>query len=53
MSLNNEDRKSLIDYRHEKADLALEDAAFLADAGKYGLAANRLIMPCTMPLLHF
>ena len=42
MSLNNEDRKSLIDYRHEKADAALDDAAFLADAGKYGLAANRL-----------
>lgn len=42
MSLTNEDRKSLIDYRHEKADLALDDAAFLTDAGKYGLAANRL-----------
>ena len=42
MSLDNEDRKALINYRQEKADMALDDAAFLADAGKYGLAANRL-----------
>ena len=42
MSLNSEDRKALIAYRHEKADRALEDAAFLTGAGKYGLAANRL-----------
>ena len=42
MSLENDDRKALIKYRQEKADLALEDAAFLADAGRYGLAANRL-----------
>ncbi len=40
--MNNEDRKALVDYRLEKADMALDDAAFLADAGKYGLAANRL-----------
>lgn len=42
MSLDNEDRKALIAYRQEKADMALDDAAFLADAGKFGLAANRL-----------
>ena len=42
MSIDKEDKKALIDYRLEKADLALDDAAFLADAGKYGLAANRL-----------
>ena len=42
MSLNTEDRMAMIAYRHEKADIALEDAAFLTDAGKYGLAANRL-----------
>ena len=42
MSLDSEDRKALITYRQEKADLALDDAAFLTDAGKYGLAANRL-----------
>lgn len=42
MSLDNEDRKALIAYRQEKADMALDDAAFLIDAGKYGLAANRL-----------
>ena len=42
MSLDNEDRKALIVYRQEKADMALDDAAFLTEAGKYGLAANRL-----------
>ena len=42
MSLNNEDRKAMIAYRQEKAKLALDDAAFLTDACKYGLAANRL-----------
>ena len=42
MSLDNKDRKALIAYRQEKADMALDDAAFLTDAGKYGLAANRL-----------
>lgn len=42
MSLDNEDRKALITYRQEKADMALDDAAFLTDAGKFGLAANRL-----------
>ena len=42
MSLDSEDRKALIAYRQEKADLALDDAAFLTGAGKFGLAANRL-----------
>jgi uncharacterized protein (UPF0332 family) len=42
MSIDQEEKKALIDYRLEKADLALDDAAFLTDAGKYGLAANRL-----------
>ena len=42
MSIDKEDKQALIDYRLEKADMALDDAAFLADAGKYGLAANRL-----------
>jgi uncharacterized protein (UPF0332 family) len=42
MSLDNESRQALIAYRQEKADVALDDAAFLADAGRYGLAANRL-----------
>ena len=42
MSLSTEDKKALIAYRCEKADTALEDAAFLTDAGRYGLAANRL-----------
>ena len=42
MSIDKEDKKALIDYRLEKADMALDDAAFLTDACKYGLAANRL-----------
>lgn len=42
MSLNEEARKSMIVYRQEKADTALEDAKFLTDAGRYNLAANRL-----------
>lgn len=42
MSLDNESRAAMIAYRHEKADIALEDAAFLTDAGRYNLAANRL-----------
>ncbi|MBQ2674285.1 MAG: HEPN domain-containing protein [Prevotella sp.] len=40
--MDSEDRKALIAYRQEKADLALDDAAFLTEAGRYGLAANRL-----------
>lgn len=49
MSMDYDDRKSLIAYRHEKADMALEDATFLTDAGKYGLAANRLYYACEGP----
>ena len=42
MSLDLNDRNAIVGYRVEKADIALEDAAFLAQAGKYNLAANRL-----------
>ena len=42
MSLDHESRQAMIAYRLEKADIALEDAAFLTDAGRYNLAANRL-----------
>ena len=42
MSLDQESRQAMVAYRQEKADVALEDAAFLADSGRYGLAANRL-----------
>ena len=42
MSLDNESRKAMIAYRQEKADMALDDAAFLTDAARYNLAANRL-----------
>ena len=42
MSLDDESKRAMIAYRQEKADLALEDAAFLTDAARYNLAANRL-----------
>ena len=42
MSLDNESRRAMITYRHEKADAALDDAAFLSEAGRYNLSANRL-----------
>jgi uncharacterized protein (UPF0332 family) len=42
MSLDNESREAMIAYRQEKADVALDDALFLTDAGRYNLAANRL-----------
>ena len=42
MSLDKESRQAMIAYRQEKAVVALADAAFLADAGRYNLAANRL-----------
>ena len=42
MSLDNESRWAMIAYRQEKADVALDDAAFLSNAGRYALAANRL-----------
>lgn len=42
MNLDRESRQAMIAYRQEKADMALEDAAFLTDAARYNLAANRL-----------
>lgn len=42
MILDSDNRQAVVAYRKEKADLALEDAAFLAKSGKYNLAANRL-----------
>lgn len=42
MSLDNESRQAMVAYRQEKADIAIEDAVFLANASRYGLAANRL-----------
>jgi uncharacterized protein (UPF0332 family) len=42
MSLEAENRKAIVDYRIEKAFIALEDADFLTEAGKYNIAANRL-----------
>lgn len=42
MSLEAENRKAVVDYRIEKAGVALDDADFLTEAGKYNIAANRL-----------
>lgn len=42
MSLDNESRQAMVNYRMEKADVALVDASFLSDSGRYNLAANRL-----------
>jgi len=42
MSLEAENRKAVVDYRIEKADVALEDAEFLTESGRYNIAANRL-----------
>lgn len=42
MSLDDANRQAIVAYRIEKANVALEDAAFLAGAGRYNLAANRL-----------
>ena len=42
MSLNDENRNAVVQYRIEKAKSALDDADFLSINGKYNLAANRL-----------
>lgn len=42
MSLDNEQRQAMIAYRQEKADIAIDDALFVTDAGRYNIAANRL-----------
>ena len=42
MSLDNDNRKAVVNYRLEKADTALEDADFLKKNEKLNLAANRL-----------
>ena len=42
MSMDDESRRAMIAYRQEKADIALDDADFLAESGRYSLAANRL-----------
>lgn len=42
MSLDGNDRKAVVAYRLEKADVALEDARFLSENSRYNLAANRL-----------
>lgn len=50
MSLDNESRQAMIVYRLEKADVALEDAAFLTDAGRIILLRTGFIMLCIMQL---
>ena len=42
MSLEAENRKAVVDYRIEKAGIAIDDAEFLRESGRYHIAANRL-----------
>lgn len=42
MSLDSDNRNAVVAYRLEKADVALDDARFLTQNGRYNLAANRL-----------
>ena len=42
MTLREEDRNSLIEYRIQKAKEAIEDAQFLLDNDKMNLAVNRI-----------
>ncbi len=42
MSLDNENRMAVVNYRIEKAKAAIEDADFLSANYKFNLAANRL-----------
>jgi len=44
--LTDESRDALIDYRLSKADLALDDAEFSANGGRYVMAVNRLYYAC-------
>lgn len=45
MSMDDESRRAMIAYRQEKADIALDDADFLAESGRYSLAANLTFLP--------
>ncbi len=42
MKLRDEDRKTLIEYRIQKAKEAIEDAQFLIENDKLNLAINRI-----------
>jgi uncharacterized protein (UPF0332 family) len=42
MSLTETDRKALVSYRLDKARSTFEDAVFVASAGRWNLAVNRL-----------
>lgn len=42
MPLRSGDRKSLVDFRIEKSDMAMRDAHLLAENGRWVSAANRL-----------
>lgn len=42
MSLNEQDRKSVVEYRLERAEASLAEAQGVANHGWYNLAANRL-----------
>lgn len=51
MSLDKESRNAMVAYRQEKADVAIDDALFLTDAGRYNIAANRLYYAASALLL--
>ena len=42
MSLSEEDRNTLIDFRMEKSDEAMKDVELLVGNGRWTAAANRL-----------
>ena len=42
MNMDSTSRLAMIAYRQEKAVMAIDDAAFLTEGGRYNLAANRL-----------
>ena len=45
-TLSADDRKAIVAYRLEKANEALSEARFTADAELYNLAINRLYYAC-------
>ena len=42
MSLQDDDRRAIVEYRMEKADIALSEAKKVAEIGLWNISANRL-----------
>ncbi len=53
MSLSNDDRKALVEYRIEKARKSFEEAQKVAAISLWDLAANRLYYAFIMQHQHF